>query len=229
MHIYRLTPELIGVIQEDPDPQNPRADQENLFTWACYHSRYNIGDDVGCDDYEEFRIGLAEDADLSFAAKHPSMGWEESNIAVNKVISRHYIEYPIYMYEHSGVALSSTPFSCRYDSGQVGFAYLSKKAARKEFGILTKKNMAKLHNVFSAEVAEMHAYLSGGAHGYAIYKLPSGDVGHEELNLDTLDEDDLTRLERVDSCWGFYCDHDDSYLINEMRSAAGLPMPGEVK
>lgn len=38
----------------------------------------------------------------------------------------HWYIYDLYKYEHGGVELSLTPFSCRWDSGQIGYLYLSK-------------------------------------------------------------------------------------------------------
>ena len=44
-----------------------------------------------------------------------------------------FIVLPIYMYDHSGITISVNPFSCPWDSGQIGFIYISKEKARKEY------------------------------------------------------------------------------------------------
>lgn len=51
-----------------------------------------------------------------------------------KVISEKYIVLPLYLYDHSGITMNTTGFSCPWDSGQVGWIYASKEDALKEFG-----------------------------------------------------------------------------------------------
>lgn len=87
--------------------------------------------------------------------------------------------FPLYAYIHSGVALSlgnsEYPFSDRWDSGQVGFVYVSKDPG--EFG------ERPLDRVAQSLVDEWNTYLCGDVWGYVIE-----------------DEDG----EHVHSCWGFY-------------------------
>ena len=52
--------------------------------------------------------------------------------AMQKVISEKYLMLPLYLYDHSGLAMSTESFSGRaphaeWDSGQVGWIYVSKK------------------------------------------------------------------------------------------------------
>jgi hypothetical protein len=44
--------------------------------------------------------------------------WDEMKDALDK---EYKWVYPVYMYDHGGVALSVNSFSCKWDSGQVGF------------------------------------------------------------------------------------------------------------
>ena len=44
------------------------------------------------------------------------------------------IVLPVYLYDHSGIRISTSPFSCPWDSGQVGVIYCTKKKAVYEFG-----------------------------------------------------------------------------------------------
>lgn len=50
------------------------------------------------------------------------------------------IGLPVYAYVHSGVALSTGPFSCPWDSGQSGFVYETKETILEWYG---KKRMTK--------------------------------------------------------------------------------------
>ena len=88
-------------------------------------------------------------------------------------------EFPLYMYAHSGVALSLSrgyPFNCPWDSGQVGFVRVHKT----KVGFETEEEARK---AAESHVECWNQYLSGDVWGYVIE-----------------DEDG----EHVDSCWGFY-------------------------
>ena len=64
-----------------------------------------------------------------------------------------FIFKPLYLYDHSGITMNTKPFSCIWDSGQVGFIYA-------EVGIdnLTKEELDK---VLESEVKEYDEYISG--------------------------------------------------------------------
>lgn len=70
--------------------------------------------------------------------------------AMQKVISEKYLMLPLYLYDHSGLAMSTETFvgkavHAEWDSGQVGWIYVSKEDALKEFdsdhmtGLFVKK------------------------------------------------------------------------------------------
>ena len=46
-----------------------------------------------------------------------------------KVISQKYLMLPLYLYDHSGITMNTTGFSCPWDSGQVGWIYAFKEDA----------------------------------------------------------------------------------------------------
>lgn len=81
--------------------------------------------------------------------------------------------------------MSTKPFSCPWDSGQVGWIHVSLSKVREEYGVkrVTKKIREQAISMLEQEVEEYSQYLSGEIYGYVI-------------------EDKTGRL--VDSCWGFY-------------------------
>jgi hypothetical protein len=89
------------------------------------------------------------------------------------------------MYDHSGIILSTNPFKCRWDSGQVGWIFVTKEKLRKEFGVrrITKKIKEKAREILAEEVNVYSDYIEGNVFGYILK-----DENGEEL----------------DSCWGFY-------------------------
>lgn len=151
------------LIMIQDDDRNPR-DDDNLTKMVCFHKRYNLGDkhDYDTNDYNS---------------------WEELKEAIMKKEDVAIIE-PLYLYDHSGITISTTPFSCRWDSGQVGFVFVTKENARKNFLVkkVTKKIIQQCETVLKGEVEEYDICLRGECYGYILQ-----------------DEDG----EEIDSCWGF--------------------------
>lgn len=48
---------------------------------------------------------------------------------------------PVYAYVHGGMTISTTPFSCPWDSGKLGWIVMTKQALRENYGVkrVTKK------------------------------------------------------------------------------------------
>ena len=93
-----------------------------------------------------------------------------------------YHVFPLYAYIHSGVALAlsrdSYPFTCPWDSGQIGYVFVSQQ----EF-----ESRDDAHGAASGHVSEWNDVLSGNVWGYVIE-----------------DEDGMPG----DSCWGFVGDYE---------------------
>jgi hypothetical protein len=162
---------LIKIEQEDC-PESPRT-WDNLGTMVCFHGRYDLGDkhNYKHDDYD---------------------GWDEmeKNIIKNENVG---VILPLYLYDHSGITMNTTGFSCGWDSGQVGFIYISKKKMLEEYGgkIVTQKLKDRVEGYLKGEVETYNQYLTGDVYGYKISEVTTCELGHE-------------RIEEKDSCWGFY-------------------------
>ena len=68
--------------------------------------------------------------------------------------------FPVYMYAHSGIALSTSPFSCPWDSGRLGTLYLKKS----HFSPKTRKTLAFML------LQEWTDYANGETYGFKILK-----------------------------------------------------------
>ncbi len=151
-------------VVQDSSADSPRG-WDNLGKMICFHNRYDLGDkhNYSADDYS---------------------GWEEMKKAILKEENPAVI-LPLYMYDHSGISISTSPFSCRWDSGQIGFVLVSKKQALEEYGgvRVSSKTKAKIESVLQGEVETYTQYVGGEVYGFQI-----------------VDEDD----DIVDSCYGFY-------------------------
>ena len=151
-------------VVHDSSAESPRS-WDNLGKMICFHNRYDLGDkhNYNADDYS---------------------GWEEMKKAILKEENPAVI-LPLYLYDHSGISISTSPFSCRWDSGQIGFVLVSKKQALEEYGgvRVSSKTKVKIESVVEAEVKTYTQYIEGEVYGFQI-----------------VDEDD----DIIDSCYGFY-------------------------
>ncbi len=149
---------------QDEDAANPRTEWDNLGTMVCFHNRYDLGDKH------------------SYHQSHYS-SWDELEADIRKRENVAVI-LPLFIYDHSGITMNTTGFNCRWDSMQVGFIFIAKDKALKEFGgkIVTKKLRERLETYLRSEVETYDQYLRGDVWGVKVF------------------EDG----EEIDSCWGFY-------------------------
>lgn len=164
-------------IAYDMDPESPR-EWDNITVMHCCHTEYNLGDE---------QYNLRREAD------------KEDWVAMLKQVKRNGdIVLPLYIFDHSGITVSLTPFSCRWDSGQVGYVIVPRKKMIEEFN---KKNFTPALKKKALEIAENEVktydmFLRGDVYGYEI-------------------ED--SEGESIDSCWGYFgSDYTD--LLNEAQS-----------
>ena len=127
------------IISYDDFDDNPRDMNENLGIMACFHRRYDIGDPTHRDENP-----------LEFQE------W----VTTNKSIAKY---FPIYLYDHSGLTISTQPFNDRWDSGLLGYIYVTKERVRKEYGVkkISSKLLDKVSEILLAEIEEMDCYLRG--------------------------------------------------------------------
>jgi hypothetical protein len=155
-------------ITQDENPQNPRSldyTDGNIVKMICFHTCYDLGDKH----------------DYNF---HDYNNWDEMEADIIRKEKPIVIE-PLYLYDHSGITIATTPFSCKWDSGQVGFAIITKEMIRKTFdvkNVWTKKWYDKAVEMLNGEVKTFDQYISGEVYLFELYE-----------------DDELT-----DSCCGFY-------------------------
>lgn len=175
------------------DSDSPR-EWDNLGTMVCCHSRYTLGDRQ---DVDSCLFEMLEKVYGDTSKAESFENWHERKEIMDKVInSNQFIILPVYMYEHSGIVLSTGDFGDRWDSGQVGFIYVDKEKVRKEYSCkrVTKKVMEKVIKVLNGEVDVYSHYVDGNCYGYTLYeKQVSPITGHENE-------------EEIDSCGGFIGD-----------------------
>lgn len=226
-------------IEQDHEPESPR-DWDNLGIMVCWHRNYKLGDEQPSQDPEEFRISLACQLDDTLEARlerkdawwddryptgcYGTERWKEWHREMNQdiqeaidaVLAKHIIELPLYLYDHSGITMSTTGFSCHWDSGQVGFIYAEKSKIRQEYGWkrLTQARVERIEKLLNGEVETYDQYLTNDVYAFIHEKAPLPEDWAELAMMENkqaleilnkhLDLEDDLEWDHVDSCWSFY-------------------------
>ena len=174
-------------IYHDPDAESPR-EWSNLGTLICWHRRYRLGDSHQFDSPEAFLRDLADVSD------HSDLSMDQ----LRDRADRKAVLLPAFLYDHSGLAMNTIGFHCPWDSGQVGYVYVTLEAVRTEFGVnrVTKALREKAEDILRGEIVSYDAYLGGQVYGYVIE--------HDG--------------EEVDACWGFI-GHYELDCLSEARAS----------
>jgi len=167
-------------IHIDEDPEDPRT-WDNFGTMVCWHRRYSLGDRHDFQTPDDF------------------MEWWEEN-------GKDGVLLPLYLYDHSGITMSTSSFRCPWDSGQVGYIYATADQIMKEFGppetVLDRianrpspEMLEKAKRLLKIEVETYDMYIRGDVYGFTI-KDENGTYS--------------------DSCWGYYGDIKESGILDEL-------------
>lgn len=171
-------------IYYDTNPMNP-GEWDNLGTMVCWHRKYELGDE------QAQNIGLYSSWDE----------WLENEVLIPNGGEENVVYLPLYLYDHGGITMNTTGFSCPWDSGQVGWIYTTYSEIEREFGQVTDEVIDKVKNILRNEVRVYDGYLRGEVYGFILEEKKTCDCcGHVEY-------------EEIDSCWGFYGDD----LINSIK------------
>jgi hypothetical protein len=159
-------------IMADEDPCNPVKEYDMFGRLAVIdRCRYDFGHETFSDP-EDF------EADL---------------------VAQKAVWLPVFMYNHSGITINTSGFSCPWDSGQVGVIYITRDEIQKEFPswkILTKTRLKRIEEMLRSTVKEVDDYLTGNVWGFIV-------------------EDKAG--EQIESCWGFRGDYE--YCLEEAKFA----------
>ena len=85
----------------------------------------------------------------------------------NDIASGELVGLPVYAYVHSGTQLSTTPFSCPFDSGPAGFIACRREDAKGWFGKDVPED--RVLEVLRSEVEEFSKFLQGDVYNITIY------------------------------------------------------------
>jgi hypothetical protein len=185
------------VYDEDGEAGNPR-EGDNLAEIVCDHRRYTIGDRKPNPD----EVNAIERGGWKLLKR-----WLELHgaIAFTK----------IGMYDHSGITIYPVGLESRgahifdsagWDSGIVGFAYITRKRWAELMGD-TPIAAENADEHLEGEIKNLDTYLRGEVYGYTVTR-PHAECGDWKC----------PHSEVLDSCWGYLGDPD--YVATEARSSA---------
>lgn len=177
------------IIETDTDPLNPRVDYDNAAAMICFHPRYDLGDVEASKSYTGIVDLIAHLAGSDFHEKYktPADAFDAQDGLV---------WLPLFLYDHSGLTMNTTGFSCPWDTSQVGIIYMDKHTVCKEYGALSDETKERAKKLLVSEVETYDHYLRGNVYCTSYYK----DQG---------DDHDYGDEEALESFGGFIGDLDD--------------------
>ena len=123
-------------IKAAPDDMadDPR-DMDDFGHMICFNRRHNIGD-------------------------NHSMTREE---LLDEIDRKDVVALPLYLFDHGGITISTQPFYCPWDGGQVGYFYVTHNELRREFGKqrVSKKLRESAKKIMQSIVRDYDYYIRG--------------------------------------------------------------------
>lgn len=166
----------------DTDAESPREWDCNGCTILAWHRRADIGD-------KGFNYGDLPD----FDSQNELEQWLRDEHGALHI-------RPLYLYEHGGMTISLGAFGDPWDSGQVGYVFVTQNHLD-----VTGCAPDQMDKLIEGDVSTYDSYLKGEVYGYVV-------------DLDGPNED---------SCWGFVGDMSD--CKDEANSAAEYVAQQRVK
>ena len=222
----------IGIFYDD-DPQDPRGDDNlgKMVCWHSRHNlgdeqRRDSPEDwmreIACevDPTVESRIVYWTNGKgwKSLENKYGTDNYSDKAVrasdakvqAITEKALGKVVMLPLFLYDHSGLRMKVGSFQgllpqghAEFDSGQVGFIYITYEGIKKEYGgkRVTRAMLKKVEKYLGCEVDTYDDYLSGNVHGFMIR--PERDDGEVE--------------DWEGGCWGFFGNAKDSGLLDQAK------------
>ena len=200
--------------------ESPR-EWDNLGVIAYKSSRYTLGEEeiddpidwlcqkLGYDDLEEYNETNNIDLDYNNSTFE----------SLEAEFFDHYIALPVYIYDHSGITINTAPFSCPWDSGQIGYIYIPEEKTteinsfpRNWLNGRSKEEAAK--DVLKGEIETFDDYIRGEVFGFRV---------EEMIKCNSCEG---VQIEVIDSCGGFY---GTDFMNNGMRDYIPEEMEEQLK
>jgi hypothetical protein len=192
----------LAKIEQDDMDCNPRDDMECFGTLYTWHRNYTLG---GKDDFHnqnppsDFHIWIF-DRFITYENIYEELkpystdygtclyidtedDYDDANAEqesifrklVNQWILENLVILPVYLLDHSGITISTSSFSCPWDSGQVGFIYVTKEKCMEE-----QVRFELAEDILKGEIQTLDTYLTGDVWYVDVQQI----VGFKDLEFD---------------------------------------------
>lgn len=138
----------------DEATESPR-EWDNLGTMVFTHGKYDFPKEIEF-DFDDYN------------------SWNEVKDAIRKKYGPMLIT-KVWLYDHSGLSFSTESFygklpqgHAEFDSGVIGFMFVTKKDIRKEYGRAGKKEMEKAFAILKSELDIYNSYANGECYRFSV-------------------------------------------------------------
>ena len=174
----------------DNNAENPFTewDSENSIQFFFLHKNYTLSKEgYNFSDYSDMIRRMAKQLlptsvlNWKWIEEGLYYGFnDEENEKLLNLMDRYAYVLPVYMYDHSGITIRTTPFSCGWDSGKVGYVAMTKREAK-----ANKFKKQQSYDYLIETIKSIDNYITGEVFGFYV-------EDSEEV---------------IDSCFGFYGDN----------------------
>lgn len=204
-----VTPQLSALLIPDPNPIHPRSDVEPVTTIAAWHRKFNFSDHPAPKNPEDFLLTLWDPifpGILRELDENAQSVQDLSPVLQEKLFNSPYPGFlrKLYMHEHGNIRLTTTPFNDRFDSGWLGWIYITPKNM-----VIYNLNQEQALAAAEAELQKLEDYTNGEVYAVAlqrpyepdllvgaIYSNGKGYPSEEELDEHLIERGDLSQDEQ---------------------------------
>jgi hypothetical protein len=198
-------------LEQDDNPIDPR-EWDNFSMMVTAHPRYLLGDYM-VDGSGWVHKERKNESVPFYNTVESFTEWLKEQGKLGRVLF-----LPLYLYDHSGISMRTGTFTPwpdygGWDSGLVGYIYVTREQIFKEFGWkgLTSKRKNKIFAILQQEVMTYNDYLMGNVVGWQVWR---GEPDESEL---------------IESVWGYYGEDGRKQAIQEAKDAIDWEITHEIK
>lgn len=170
---YKLT------FHQDNDCEDPRVLEDRITKMWCFSKKYNLGDKHFFQDIQEAIENLVEEfvpedkrEEVLAPRGDKNYSLKEQDVLIMCNLVPYVCVKFIYMYDHSGIAISTKDFKDPFDSGVIGIISLDKQTIINEVGNADETNWYTLaENYIENDVEEYNQWITGDIYDFCLEKL----------------------------------------------------------
>ena len=160
-------------IWNDEDSESPR-EWDNLTKMYCWHRRYTLGDYHSFTSIREALVDIIGECvpgddinNVMSVTLDKSLTRDEMNDKVIDALKDYVCIKYLYLYDHSGITISTSDFKDPWDSGLLGIVYLTKEVVLNNISYADEVSWYEVaSNIIEEEVDTYDQYLRGDVYGF---------------------------------------------------------------